>query len=164
MWAYTIGLTSRFDHAELVTVDMCCVTCAHQRVNELAGRVKAGQRFAPGDVGLVGGTPAFRIGAVHADEWSTDRFNGWLEYHTSKPSQPPLPDAVQVLWRGRRGFQDESWNPRWPADCLALAPSTRPRVDPGNLVPGRNHLDAGTRARWRPESRHARGRPPRRRA
>jgi hypothetical protein len=163
MWAYTIGLTASFDHPELVMVDSCCFPCAMTAINALGARIKAGERFGPDDDVIDDELECvMRIGSVHRAEWTTDRFNGWLDYYGTKPWQPPRREAVQVLWRTRGGvWQDDAGNARWPADCLALAPDERPRVLPGNLLPGRSGLDRRTQARWRSESRHERAKRPR---
>lgn len=48
------------------------------------------------------------IGAVHPDEWNTDRFNGWLDYYESQPWASPPATALQIVWSVEHGnFQDE---------------------------------------------------------
>ena len=47
-WAHTIGLCERFDHPELVVFGLD-LDAMHELLNALGERIKAGQRFAPGE-------------------------------------------------------------------------------------------------------------------
>ena len=126
MWGYTIGLLERFGHPELVAVDECCWDHLAAGLNVIGDRVRAGQRFLPGDdIFDVDGTCKARVGAVHPDEWTTDRFAAWLDYYGTRPWRPPPPSAVQLLWVRRSGlWQDDVANRRWPADDLSFRQAT----------------------------------------
>lgn len=149
-WAYTIGLAERFGHPELVVVDPHCVRCGGNLLNAVAQEVAEGAAFRPDDAVYLDGRSVARIAAVHAEEWATDRFNGWLVYYDAQPWASPPARALQVVWGvDGGGFQDGAWNVRWPSDCLATPPRDRPSPwRPGHRL-NRHARRATGRARHR---------------
>ena len=144
-WAYTIGLSERFGHPELVVVDPQCFACAADLINALAEDVARGVVHQAGDTVGGQGRLVARIGAVHPEEWNTDRFNGWLWYYEEKPWQPPPARALQVIWQSPgSGFQDEAWNDRWRSDCLTVPPAER--ASPSPALPARRRNRSERRA------------------
>jgi hypothetical protein len=122
-WAYSIGLTERFDHPELVVTGGCCSACGRQLIADVASLVTAGDHFDVGDELSLGSRRAVRFAPVHPMQWSTDRFNAWLEHYTSKPWAWPMQCALQIVWLDkRRRWQDDQRNKRWPFDRLDRAP------------------------------------------
>jgi hypothetical protein len=152
-WAYTIGLSERFGHPELVVVDAHCFRCGANLLQAVADDVAAGVVYRPGSEVRHDGRVVARIGDVHADEWATDRFNGWLGYYDSKSWKPPRAQALQVVWSVQGvGLQDEAWNERWEMDCLATSPYERASTWRPVRRANRRERRAMGRSRRRPSS------------
>ncbi len=99
-WAYTVGLSARYDHPEFViTGTLGCGAL----FNQLGAAVRAGERFLPGcsEVDVLG--IRARIGSVHPDEWLSGRFAAWVDYYGALGPPHPEPSAVQVIWPDEQG-------------------------------------------------------------
>jgi len=97
-WGYTIGLTDRYGHPELVAVGLGDHSVAWL-FEVLATRVTEGARLdelPDGRLELEG--HPFRIVPVHSSHWATDRFNMWLEYYELLGERAPRHAALQVQW------------------------------------------------------------------
>ncbi len=97
-WGYTIGLSERFQHPELVVVGLSDRSVGWL-FNELATRATEGARLdeLPDGRLELDGHP-FRVLPVHASHWATDRFNMWLEYYELLGEGRPPQAALQVQW------------------------------------------------------------------
>lgn len=121
-WAFTIGLSERFDHPELAMTGACCFACAGAWLHELGERVAAGERFVPGSEVVVPSGAAVRFGPVHERQWQSDRFNLWKEYY-ARAGAAPVRAALQVILRDRDGtWQDDHANRRWRHHRLDRSP------------------------------------------
>ncbi|MGH9030884.1 MAG: DUF4262 domain-containing protein [Acidimicrobiia bacterium] len=127
-WAYTIGLSHRCRHPELVVLGLDDRSSAGV-LNRLATRVDAGERLdaLPGGETVVDGSPC-RIVPVHAEHWETDLFAAWVNYYGALGAIPD-PAALQVVWADEAG--------RFPGDH---------DFDP-SLRRHQRHLDRAPRAR-----------------
>jgi hypothetical protein len=103
-WAYTIGLSDRFDHPELVMVGLPPPD-AYWVLGQVARHVRDGAGVEVGERILVprAGIDVL-VGDVDPDQWELGTFNQWLNYYGALG--PPYPEqrAVQlILPAGRRG-------------------------------------------------------------
>jgi hypothetical protein len=123
LWMYTIGLTERFGHPELVVTDACCQQCVAPMLNGIGVQVRTGRVFGVGaEAASADGPGRARFGAVHPRQWQTDRFNQWHAYYSGQPDAPE-PIALQVISMGRSGrWQDHPANRRWKHHRLDRAP------------------------------------------
>jgi hypothetical protein len=123
-WAYTIGLSERFDHPELVVTGRACWDCAVDMLDKAARQVAAGRRLDVGDsLALFPG--AARAGAVHPEQWAGDRFAQWWRYYGGVGA-PPEARALQLIWLDDDGtWQDDARRPRrWSRERLDQTPGT----------------------------------------
>jgi hypothetical protein len=130
-WTYTIGLTERFGHPELVAVGSCSC-CAGILLNALGDQIAAGRSFTDtGDVPVeVDGDEPVRFRSVHPRHWRTSRFAVWQAYYETKPWTAPRASALQVVFVDKSGwFQDDPRSGRWPVVGLDTAPSLCPRAE-----------------------------------
>ncbi len=125
-WMYTIGLSEKFGHPELVVNGLCCMECGHMTLNGVGTLVAEGARFeAGGEAREPDGPGRSRIGAVHPHYWRTNMFNLWLDYYDGKP-WAPAPRALHVITVGKSGrWQNDSMNRRWRYERLDRAPHLR---------------------------------------
>ena len=101
-WTYTIGLTSTYDHPELIITGLDA-SSANGAVSQLADRVRRGERFdADAPETMVGRVPV-RFGEVHMEHWVRGRFNMWVQYYGWRGEPRPYPSAVQVIWPNEHG-------------------------------------------------------------
>lgn len=123
-WLYTIGLSERFGHPELVVTAPCCIPCAHATLGGIANQVARGARYSVGDEAVSDDGPGrARFGAVHPRQWKTNLFAAWLEYYEDKPWAPTPRAALQVITQDRRGrWQDDVARRRWRFERLDRAP------------------------------------------
>src|SRR3546814_15805827 len=63
-WTYTIGLTERFGHPELVLAGID-ISLAMNILNALADRVAGGEQLRPGGPNVTVGETELRLGSVH---------------------------------------------------------------------------------------------------
>ena len=122
-WVYTVGLTERFDHPELI-VTASCSSCGGALLNELAARIKAGERLPVPTVEpiFVRGEPV-HVRPVHRLQWHHGWFNMWLNYYAEKPWDPPRREAVQIVFANEVGFPWEQ--PRDGGQVLLDKPTAR---------------------------------------
>jgi len=101
-WTYTIGLSRRCSHPELVVVGLPSC-CGSELLNRLGTRVDAGDRVdrLPGGATTVEGAP-YRLVPVHPKQWGTDLFAAWLNYYGTVGSVPDAA-ALQVVWADDAG-------------------------------------------------------------
>jgi hypothetical protein len=97
-WTYTIGLVRSFDHPELVVTGLPDDSAAHVMTRVVA-RIRQGERFTVSSppVSLCNCTTV-TFGMVHPAQWDQGRFDHWLRYHRWAGDEPPIREAVQVLW------------------------------------------------------------------
>jgi hypothetical protein len=139
-WAYTVGLTARFAHPELVVLT-CSAAVAHRRLAELVERIAGGDRVVPGELAQPVAEP--------------------LELRSVADSQ--LNAGLMAMW------PDVAARRRWPASSLravqvldpTLTCTNHDRIDwdlslslpllsrPGSRVPG-DHQTGRRRAPKRP--------------
>jgi Domain of unknown function (DUF4262) len=104
---YTIGLSERHEHPELVIVGLDDETVV-TLLAELATRVTCGERLDERTDRLVEvDGRRLRLAPVHPGHWRTDRFNMWLNYYGALRITPPRL-AMQAQWPDRAG--------RYPGD------------------------------------------------
>jgi len=101
-WGYTIGLSRRYSHPELVVVGLpdCC---AGEVLDGLVKRIDDGERLDQ----LPGGETTvldwrLRLVRVHPKRWATDLFAAWLNYYGAMGSVPDMA-ALQVHWADEAG-------------------------------------------------------------
>ena len=101
-WTYTIGLSRRCSHPELVLMGLP-TCCAGEVLNQLGTRVEAGDRLdlLPDGETTVEGWP-YRVVSVHPKQWGTDLFAAWLNYYGTLGCVPD-PAALQVVWADDAG-------------------------------------------------------------
>ncbi|MEZ5095994.1 MAG: DUF4262 domain-containing protein [Nocardioides sp.] len=112
-FAYTLGLGHRCGHPELLMSGLD-PHLMHRALNDVAGRVMAGRRLAPGDVleGVLAGVPVTveRVAADALDE--TLRWSGW--FHRREP------EALMIVWPSTSGLF--GWQPGAPEVLDELQP------------------------------------------
>ena len=103
-WTYTIGLTERFDHPELVLAGVDPVL-AMPVLNGLGTMIATGEQLRPGRTGVVVTETEVGFGPVHPVHVSAGLVGMWQEYYEHRPGDPPRLEVVQVLplpdWRLR---------------------------------------------------------------
>jgi hypothetical protein len=120
-WAYTIGLLQSFDHPELVVTGLPDDVAAHV-MSGVVARVREGERFTPSSpaLSLCKCTTA-TFGTVNPAQWDAGRFGQWVRYYRWLGGEPPIADAVQVLWdKDGRFPPDPVFCPVHGADCQPL--------------------------------------------
>jgi hypothetical protein len=143
-WAYTIGLSTSFDHPELVVVGVTPEQAA-VGLNELGGRVADGEAFDRWSTADVLGVEV-RFAEVHPAHFDLGTFDQWIAYHDAVGGAWPPARALQVV------LPDEMRCP----DCLFL---NRCLVEPTSIGP---HLvPACAPPVPRPSRTERRRRPPR---
>lgn len=104
-FAYTVGLGHRCGHPELLMSGLD-QQVMHRALNDIARRVMAGRRLAPGDVleGVLAGVPVVveRVADEALDETVT--WSGW--FHRRKP------EALAIVWPTTSGLF--AWQPGAP--------------------------------------------------
>lgn len=132
-WLYTVGLTERFSHPELLVLGVCCAPCGAGILNRLGERVAAGGLFAMSSqapIDLDGGLVHVR--PVRPQCWESDWFAVWKSYYAAKPYDAPRAEAVQVVFSDPGGRFP--WEPG--ADPLLAAAQQMPDAPP-TLRPNR---------------------------
>ena len=96
-WAYTIGLVEQFQHPELVVTSLDA-TVAGRLLDDLAERVRGGERFAPGSTD-VGGVEVHFV-PVHPWQFANGLFAMWFDHYRRFGSDDLLLSALQVIIPG----------------------------------------------------------------
>lgn len=97
-WLYSVGLSERFGHPELIAVGACCASCAGGIVNALGDRIAAGERWPIPTVEPIDVRGALvHLRPAPIECWSSDWFNVWRSYYASKAYEPPPMVAVQAI-------------------------------------------------------------------
>ena len=109
-WAYTIGLSARFDHPEFAVVGLTARR-AHTIINTLAQSVADGDWYLPGHTIGDGAVLTARTLGVHPLLWEGPLFAAWLSYYESRGLAPDQ-RALQVsLEPDEAGFAARRWQP-----------------------------------------------------
>lgn len=95
-WVYTIGLTERFDHPELVIVGME-IPMAMYALNALGTMIATGERLEPGRSGVSVAEVEVAFGSVHPVHIEAGLVGMWEGYYEGRPGVPPPLEVVQVL-------------------------------------------------------------------
>lgn len=111
-WTYTIGLSEKYEHPELIVTGLDDVS-AYGLIEAVADRILAGERCVPSYERLIGDHPV-RFGDVHPSQWSHGRFDGWKAYYGWLGHKPSTQEAVQIVWSN-----DEWRYPPDPGFCIA---------------------------------------------
>jgi hypothetical protein len=96
-WAYSIGLSNRFDHPEMVMVG------GELRASCLL-LLAIGDQIAEGAVILPGMTVAttddyrFRVATVHPSHFSIGTLALWAEYYSALCRPLPPAHAIEIVW------------------------------------------------------------------
>ncbi len=95
-WVYTVGLTERFGHAELVLagIDLGVAAAA---LNSMGARIATGERFEAGQVGVVVGEVAVELGEVHPVHLANGLVGVWEAHYARRRGEPPPLELLQVL-------------------------------------------------------------------
>jgi hypothetical protein len=97
-WTYTIGLLQSYDHPELVMTGQPPDMTA-ELLTDVVEHIRQGERYDGSSAPLaLCDCTSVAFGPVHAEQWTHGRFNQWLNYYDRLGEEPPVPDAVQVLW------------------------------------------------------------------
>jgi hypothetical protein len=111
-WAYTIGLSSRFDHPELIVVGVDLEVAAGF-MNSMGTRIGDGERFRAGDVIVGSRGQHYHLEAVHPEHFTNGTFAVWEEYYEALGEAIPATHAIEIVWPkkrprliGRQGFHD----------------------------------------------------------
>lgn len=113
-FAYTLGLGHRTDHPELLVSGLPHELMGRM-LNNVARRVLAGRRLAPGDVleDVLAGVPVVVEAASPQALVETVTWSGWFH------RRPP--EALVLVWPDRRGVF--AWQPGAPGDLDDLQPA-----------------------------------------
>ena len=95
-WTYTIGLTERFDHPELVMAGVD-ISLAMTVLNALGTMVATGEQLSPGRPAVTVGETEVTFGAVHPVHLAAGLVGTWERYYDWRPGAAPPLDVVQVL-------------------------------------------------------------------
>jgi hypothetical protein len=95
-WAYSIGLTERFGHPELVMVGVP-LDAAGAMVNRIGRRIAEGEDFLAGDR-LFEGEIELEVGGVHSVHVASGLVRQWEEHYWRHPEvAPPELHVLQLL-------------------------------------------------------------------
>jgi hypothetical protein len=146
-WAYTIGLRQSFDHPELVVTGLPDDIAAHVMTGVVA-RIREGERFTASSppVSLCNCTTA-TFGVVHPAQWEHGRFDQWLRFYSWVGGEPPVAEALQVLW---------DKDGRWPPDpdfCAVHGPDCQPLLDEAP----RHNVNIGSNREQRRRAKYGHG-------
>jgi len=94
-WAYTVGLVERFGHPELVVTGIS-MKAASGLLNDVADRVRDGERFVPAETIDLGGVDV-GFAAVHPAQFSRGLFAMWFEHYRAVPQAGLKLSALQVV-------------------------------------------------------------------
>lgn len=96
-WTYTIGLTERFDHPELVLAGVDN-SLAGNTLNALGRMIAMGEQLRPGRAHVTVAETELAFGSVHAVHISAGLVGMWRRYYVEhRPGAPPPLEVVQVL-------------------------------------------------------------------
>lgn len=117
-WAYTVGLTERFNHPELVVASKLEFGAIGQLLNILGDEIQLGRRFRAGDRATVAGTDLAFV-AVHQRQFEHQVFDMWFDHYRAFSESSDL-TALQVLLPSRYFCADHDPQPRLdrPEDVL----------------------------------------------
>lgn len=112
-FAYTVGLGHRAGHPELLMSGLD-PGVMHHALNEIAGRVMSGRRFAPGGAleDVLAGVPVALEDVAETALADTVLWSGW--FHRRKP------EALAVIWPTKAGVF--AWQPGAPEILDELQP------------------------------------------
>ena len=99
-WAYTIGLSDRFDHAELVMVGGE-LNVSGALLNAIADRIAEGVDIRPGMTVATTDSHRFEVATVHPNHFRNGTLAVWDEYYSSLGKSLPPAHAVEIVWPGR---------------------------------------------------------------
>lgn len=95
-WVYSIGLTERFGHPELVMAGVP-INAAMAMVNALGRRIAAGEDLIDGDH-LCEGEVELEVGSIHSVHVANGLVGQWEEHYWRHPEvAPPALTLLQVM-------------------------------------------------------------------
>jgi len=92
---YTVGLTERFDHPELVMAGVPIPVAGHG-LNAVGARIAAGERFSAGQQGIAVAEAHVGLVAVHPVHLAAGLVGVWEDHYNRVPPRPPL-EVLQVI-------------------------------------------------------------------
>jgi hypothetical protein len=101
-WVYTIGLTERFGHPELIMAGVD-ISCASFALNVLGAGIGDGETFTPGLEGVDVDDVPLDFGQVHPVHVASGLVAMWEDHYTHLPGAPPPLEVVQVIPQPSRG-------------------------------------------------------------
>jgi hypothetical protein len=99
-WAYTIGLSDRFDHPELVMVGSeLRVSCL--LLLAIGDRIAEGVEIRPGMTVATTDDRRFRVTTVHPNHFTNGTLALWDLYYSSLGRPLPPAHAIEIVWSGK---------------------------------------------------------------
>ena len=119
-WCYTVGLSDRFKHPELVVVGLGAEE-AGGLLNAIGELVREGECLKPGELVFDDDGFHFHLSKVHPSHFARGVFAVWVDYYRAL-GRPPVQSAIEVVPAGRRPRLD-----RASSRIGAHQPRRRPR-------------------------------------
>lgn len=141
-WAYTVGLSERFGHPELVVACMLDFSRCGALLNVLGDQIQVGRRFRAGDRTTVANTDV-AFATVHPHQFDHGVFDMWFDHYRAFPDHPGGLTALQVVLPPAYFCAHTGPQPRLDQPGLALERRA------GNRAVRRGERRAGRRATGR---------------
>lgn len=94
-WVYTVGLTERFGHPELVMAGVPISVAGHA-LNALGARIAEGERFRAGQKGIAVAEAQVGLVVVHPVHLAAGLVGVWEDHYHRVPPRPAL-EVLQVV-------------------------------------------------------------------
>ena len=99
-WGYTVGLSDRFDHPELVLVG-AGMERTGTFLNSIATAISEGEPFRAGEVILGRKGEHNHLVDIHRDHFDNGTLNMWMNYYEAL-GRMPQQRAIEIVPPGRR--------------------------------------------------------------
>jgi hypothetical protein len=95
-WVYTIGLTERFGHPELVMAGVP-IPVAFHALNAVGARIAVGERLVVGQPDMSVAETQVEVGAVHPVHLANGLVGRWKDHYDRMPGAAPPLEVLQLI-------------------------------------------------------------------